>query len=450
MAGPHRPIKNGARGNGAKHAQYIGREDRYRSQEDLVYLEDGNLPKWAENAEQFFKAADDYEQGDYTRKLVNKTTGEQYEKLIRGRSYKELEVSIPREAKDPIKWAKDFADESIGDKHPYRLAIHDKAASDGGRNIHMHLMFSTRTMDGHDRPAEKFFKDAAKNYRHRKTKEMVMADPAKGGAKKSTYWDSPQAVVDHHSRFERHVQRVAPDFKLERSESPEPKIGPSLKKAGKEYTAKREERLADVNEMRKLKMVRGIVDKEIEKEQAREQEAEKPKSRTDDLWAQLEAKKGPQIDTQPRSDRPADQPTWREFVSQKKAEQRQQGKAAQQPQKEETKPADWSRFKGVAGSQGNEQPAQRKDDKMNPMNTLPSGPGYFPESKVERAQNAAEAPALQRLDREKNDRSEAQEQGHEKGREKSVSDDLWERMNQERAEKEQRDRDRDDSMDMDR
>lgn len=445
MASPHCKVKNGKRGNGASHAQYVAGVGRYNDREDVLYVEDGNLPKWAANADEFFAAADTHERAN-------------------GRVYKEVEAAIPREAKDPVQWAKDYARELLGDKHAYRLGVHDKEANDGGRNAHIHLMFSARTMDGHDRSMEKFFSRAVS--------KKGPADPSKGGARKSEYWDSREAVTGTRKLFESHIQRVAPDFKLTRSDAPEPKIGPDLKRGGKNYAKSREARAEKVNELRALKKERGELDKEIakeqarapevekadwsrfkgvagsqgnalnrsdgEKEQAREREAEKPKSRTDDLWAQLNGK------------RPADQPTWREFVSQKKAEQRQQDKAAQQPQKEETKPADWSRFKGVAGSQGNEQPAQRKDDKMNPMNTLPSGPGYFPESKAERAQNAAEAPALQRLDREKNERSEAQEQGSEKGREKSVSDDLWERMNQERAEKEQRDRDRDDSMDMDR
>lgn len=325
MASQHCPIKNGARGNGAKHARYIAGEGAQSKRDDLVYLEDGNLPKWATDAQDFFAAADEHERGDYTRKLKTRD-GVAFEKNIKGRAYKELEVAIPREASDPVKWAKDFAKESIGSKHPYRLAIHDKEAKDGGRNVHMHLMFSTRTMDGYDRPKESFFKNAAAPYRHSKTKEMMPLTPeriAKGGAKKSTYWDSQVAVHQHRERFEKHVQRVAPSFKLERSDAPEQKIGPKLEKAGPEYERQRSERSENVAQLRGAKRERRDIDTEIKKEkeiearliqakkageaerkqanpslidlgtdvQAAKREQSQPKSRTDELFAQLEAKR---------------------------------------------------------------------------------------------------------------------------------------------------------------
>lgn len=280
MASQHSPIKNGARGNGASHARYIAGEGKFAERDDVVYMEDGNLPEWAKDAEEFFAAADEYERGDHTRKCKNKD-GEEYTKTIKGRAYKEMEVAIPREAPDPVKWAKDFARESIGNKHPYRLAVHDKEASDGGRNVHMHLMFSTRTMDGHQRDKETFFKRAAAPYRDRKTKELMPANPAKGGAKKSEYWDSQVAVHEHRARFERAVQRVAPEFKMQRSEAPEQKIGPKLAKAGPEYERQREERAANVSELREAKRERRDIDAEIKREQA------KPRSNTDELFAQL-------------------------------------------------------------------------------------------------------------------------------------------------------------------
>ena len=324
LASQHHPIKNGARGNGAKHARYIAGEGPFSARDDVLLVQDGNLPEWAKNAEEFFAAADEHERGDYSRKCKTKE-GQEYIKTIKGRAYKEMEIAIPREAPDPVEWAKNLARESIGNQHPYRLAVHDKAAADGGRNVHMHLMFSTRTMDGHSRDKETFFKRAAAPYRDRKTKELIQPEPSRGGAKKSAYWDSQIAVHEHRARFERHVQRVAPEFKLERSDAPEQKIGPKLMRAGPEYERQRVDRSENVTELREAKRERRDIDAEIKREKeiedqlmqakaigeaerkqaapaslidlgtdidaARRERQAKPRGRTDDLFAQLEAKR---------------------------------------------------------------------------------------------------------------------------------------------------------------
>lgn len=398
MAIQHVSIKNGSRGNGAKHALYVAGEGRYADKEDEIrHVEDGNLPKWAKDAVAFFGAADELERGDYTKKAKTQD-GIEYEKLVRGRAYKEVEAAIPREAKDPVQWAKDYARELLGDKHPYRLAVHDKPAGGGGRNVHMHLMFSTRTMDGHDREKETFFKRAASAYRNPKTKELVQRDPASGGAVKSAYWNSRESIDKTRSAFERHVQRAAPDFKMERSEAPEPKIGPILKRAGKEYEAGRSERIGDVAHMRQLKMVRGLVNKELEKEVALERGREKPVARTDDLWAKLTGKK--------------------------------------EPEREREQPAkpDWSKFRETAGAKATEDNT-RKGQKMEPN----SGPGYFPETKQERERNKEEANAFQRLEQQQ---KEGQQQP-------TRTDDLWAQMQRDREGKEQADRGRDSGPDWD-
>lgn len=465
MASQHHPIKNGSRGNGGKHAQYIAGAGAY-GRTDVIHCEDGNLPKWAENSEEFFKAADEYERGNYTRKLTSKE-GIQYEKMIKGRAYKELEVAIPREAKDPIKWAKEFARESIGTKHPYRMGIHDKLASDGGRNVHMHLMFSTRTMDGHDRSKEQFFKRAAAPYKHRKTGEIVQPDPSKGGAKKSAYWDSREAVLAHKDRFERHVQRVAPDFKLERSDAPEPKIGPILENPSKEYETGRAERAESVAELRTAKKARAEVDKEISIELAREKEAEKPRSRTDDLWAQLGTPKqtierpaeryGHADDSDStaaiqfadfyggNASKPSARPeerhshikdsdieeaikfyggAWGSPQSAPKPAHQDMSNVANKPLPETPKAAhDWSQFRSFAGAKAEPLPTQPEGDKaVYPPST---GPGYFPETIEERQRNE-EAAAGGRLLREQDS---------------TRTDELWERMERERQEQERRERD---------
>lgn len=406
MAIQHVGIKNGARGTGGKHALYVAGEGKYADKEhEVIHLEDGNLPKWAGNAVEFFKAADELERGDYTKKVKTKD-GIQYEKHVRGRSYKEVEIGIPREAKDPVKWAKDYARELLGELHPYRMAVHDKPAGGGGRNVHMHLMFSTRTMDGHDRDKETFFKRAASAYRHPKTKELVQRDPASGGAVKSKYWNSMESVHKTRAIFEMHVQRVAPGFKLERSDAPEPKIGPVLEKAGKQYAAEREERAGEVAYLRSLKMARSVVDKEIEREELMVGAQARRPSATDELWAKMAPKKEPQREAVP------------------------------------VKP-DWSQFANMAGSRGTADDERKgKAMTMEPQN----GPQYFPQSKEEKERNRDEAGALHRIEQQRKDQRE-QEQPT-----KSRSDDLWERMErdrQQKAQEQERGREQDSGRDFD-
>jgi len=44
---------------------------------------------------------------------------------------------------DKVQWAQDYADELLGNRHAYRLAIHDKP-----NNPHAHLMFTERGKHG--------------------------------------------------------------------------------------------------------------------------------------------------------------------------------------------------------------------------------------------------------------------------------------------------------------
>jgi len=286
LAVSHVSMKNGARGNGAKHAQYVAGQGRFADRSDVVHIEDCNLPSWALSAEAFFEAADELERGDYTQTRRNKD-GKVYQATVRGRAYREVEAAIPREAKDPVKWAKGYARALLGNKHPFRLAIHDREAGDGGRNVHMHLMFSTREMDGCDRPRELFFKRAKTgSYRHSKTKELVPHDPATGGAKKSEFWKSRTAVDFVRAEFERHVQRVAPDFRLARSDAPEPKIGPVLKRAGPNYDRQRRAAEVVVQAVRDLRRQIASIDGEMNALTATGAEHKDDRSQT--RWADFE------------------------------------------------------------------------------------------------------------------------------------------------------------------
>jgi hypothetical protein len=211
MASPHVSLKSGKAGNGAAHASYLEGEGKYADRDDVAAVEDGNLPNWAADAGQFFAAADANERKN-------------------GRAYLEVEAAIPREAPDPVAWARDFAKEIVGDRFAYRLAVHDRAASDGGRNVHLHLMFSDRPTDGGHFDSKQFFK--------------------RNGSKKDRTWNGRDQVRTVREVFASHVSQVAPDWSPAKSENPEPKIGPALPRAGWRYEETRQARLSQVEEIR--------------------------------------------------------------------------------------------------------------------------------------------------------------------------------------------------------
>jgi hypothetical protein len=252
----HTAFKNGSTGKAGNHADYIAGLGKNAGKEDVIYCEDGNLPTWATDASDFFRAADKFERKEYTVKRKHRD-GTTFNKTIKGRAYKEFEWSIPRSIKDPIAWAKRVAEEVLGKDFPYRLAVHDAVASDGGRNLNMHLMFSDRKLDGFERDRELFFKRAKTGcYKHRKTGEMIAHDPATGGSAKDRFWNSKDRPKWARELYETHVQKEIPDFKLVRSSNPEPKIGPKLKgrtEWEKDYEIKRAATESSVIKIRALK-----------------------------------------------------------------------------------------------------------------------------------------------------------------------------------------------------
>lgn len=212
MASPHVSLKRGKVGNGAAHAAYVEGEGKYADRDDVRAVIDGNLPAWAGgDARRFFAAADTNERKN-------------------GRAYLEVEAAIPREAEDPVEWARNFAQELLGERFPYRLAVHDREAGDGGRNVHLHLMFSDRPSDGEHFDAQRFFK--------------------RNGSKKDRSWNKRDKVTDVRWLFANHVRRAVPDWEAPAPAKPEPKIGPALPHAGDWYHQVRAARLAEVEQIR--------------------------------------------------------------------------------------------------------------------------------------------------------------------------------------------------------
>lgn len=128
----------------AAHADYIARAGKYEQRGDVVHVEPGNMPEFAEaDPRAFWQAADAHERAN-------------------GRAYTELQIALPRELSDGqrIELAQEAAREFMGDRFAYILAVHNPVAKDKIEQPHMHIMFSERIVDERTRalPEEQFFK----------------------------------------------------------------------------------------------------------------------------------------------------------------------------------------------------------------------------------------------------------------------------------------------------
>ena len=138
--------------------KYITREGKYAKgidgkRDDLVASGSGNLPNWADDADQFWQGVDQFERAN-ARRCV------------------ELELNLPPELTlDQQKQVvAAYAERLLGaERLPHTWAIHGR-----DKNPHVHLMFQERGLDGIERPdAKAWFKRADS------------AHPERGGALKS-------------------------------------------------------------------------------------------------------------------------------------------------------------------------------------------------------------------------------------------------------------------------
>lgn len=128
---------------------------------DFFYLENMNLPKFANNnAEKFWKSDEIYESKNANLFMM-------------------IEFSLPYELNNDenINIASKFGKILFGKKYVYSLAIHSKPSEDPKKmNAYCRIMFCERELDGIERNEIQFFKRAnAKN-------------PSLGGAKKNREW----------------------------------------------------------------------------------------------------------------------------------------------------------------------------------------------------------------------------------------------------------------------
>lgn len=167
--------KKGKLGHAKNHAAYILREENYTSRkEELVYKESGNMEMFdGTSAVKFWEYADTYERANSV-------------------VYREIEVNIPNEfnheqAKELIN---NFVKKELGEKYIYTYAIHESYNNDGEKNLHCHLMFSERELDGIDRELSQFFKRANSK------------EPEKGGAEKNREWQDKSRLLELRKSWE--------------------------------------------------------------------------------------------------------------------------------------------------------------------------------------------------------------------------------------------------------
>ena len=174
------------------HLEYVQRMNNFSKKveyEDLVYAENINMPSWAEqNPNSFWIASETYERAN-------------------GRTYSEFLFSLPHELTDEEnkEIVDRFCNETFGKDFVYSYGIHSKPSSEEGvQNIHVHIMFCERRLDGIDRPAEQFFKRYNSNY------------PERGGAKKDRYWNNSKMFFHVRKEMEKCINEKLEEKGLEK------------------------------------------------------------------------------------------------------------------------------------------------------------------------------------------------------------------------------------------
>lgn len=198
----------------SSHVQYINRESIFKKRGGCLYTAN-HLPRWAEgNAKKFFQAADRHERGN-------------------GERYKEIVFSLPNELglEENKKIVEAFVQKHLQDFY-YAYAIHDKvgAMSNGERQPHVHIMFSTREIDEvekrQERPPELFFSRANSKA------------PEKGGCRKSWKWISADR--------QKYLLKLRKDYAVIQNKALE-RNGVNLRVDHRTLKAQREEALANGN-----------------------------------------------------------------------------------------------------------------------------------------------------------------------------------------------------------
>lgn len=198
MASYHFSVKcgnyNGRKTSATNHLNYINRDGKFKNIDknnnekqinECIYKENF-LPAWAEdNAKKFWSSAEKYERANAC-------------------VYKELEFNLMNELplKENLKIIKQLLKTEPMNKFYYTLAVHDKQKSAiiETRNLHCHLMFCEREIDGIERDAKTFFK------------RYNSKNPTLGGARKSILFNDrkvgKQTVKNLRDEYAKIVNKI--------------------------------------------------------------------------------------------------------------------------------------------------------------------------------------------------------------------------------------------------
>lgn len=174
--------------------EYIMRENGFsweknkEKYDDFLYGENINMPSFAQNNPKYFWECN-----------------ELYES-VNANHFRTIEFSLPHELSDKenIELATNYAKKLFGENYVYSLAVHSKPSEDlNKRNIHCHIIFCERELDGIERKEHNFFKKA-------NTK-----NPSLGGAKKNREWQKYSKLYQVRQTWESMINEKLKEKNLE-------------------------------------------------------------------------------------------------------------------------------------------------------------------------------------------------------------------------------------------
>lgn len=144
--------------------------------DDFFFGQNVNMPDFAsEDPKLFWESCENYERAN-------------------ANTFRTIDFSLPTELSDEenIELAARFAEELFGDKFVYSMAVHSKPSSAQSiQNIHCHIMFSERKLDGIERDPKEFFK------------RFNRKNPQLGGCEKTDEWTAYSKLYYIRQTWER-------------------------------------------------------------------------------------------------------------------------------------------------------------------------------------------------------------------------------------------------------
>ena len=144
--------------------------------DDFLFGQSVNMPDFAsEDPKLFWESCENYERAN-------------------ANTFRTIDFSLPTELSDEenIELAAKFAEELFGDKFVYSMAVHSKPSGvQSIQNIHCHIMFSERKLDGIERDSKEFFK------------RFNRKNPQLGGCEKTDEWTAYSKLYYIRQTWER-------------------------------------------------------------------------------------------------------------------------------------------------------------------------------------------------------------------------------------------------------